>query len=320
MSFQNILPVEKSDFYLDLAFSTATKNAKAMKSKKFKLPRHEIIRKVELTKVGTVNRIIVKQLENIINSFPELSELTEFYYELTKSTIDIGLLKKSLAAIGWVIKKADEFTFRYTNLMNRTNNVEKMMQYRREYYGRISSLFKQTKKVFHFLHEARRMFRSFPVIKSMPTVAICGFPNIGKTTLLAKLTSSKPEIAAYAFTTKKLNMGYSLINKKKIQFIDTPGTLNRFNRMNYIERQAYLAAQHCADVIIYIYDLSEPYCLRDQSLLLEKLKQFNKPIIIYLSKTDIIPKDIVQEFQKNKEVIFDIRQLKSRIKQLVSSH
>ena len=41
-------------------------------------------------------------------------------------------------------------------------------------------------------------------------VALFGFPNVGKSTLLSKLTPSKPKIANYSFTTKRINMGYSI--------------------------------------------------------------------------------------------------------------
>ena len=88
MSFQKIIPVENPDFYLDVAFSTATKKARALKGKHFKLPRDEIMKKVELTKVGSVNRVIGKLLPKIVNTFPMVSQLTLFYSELVKATMD----------------------------------------------------------------------------------------------------------------------------------------------------------------------------------------------------------------------------------------
>jgi nucleolar GTP-binding protein len=313
MSFQTIMNVEKHDFYIDVAFGAATKKAASLKGKHSKLPREDIIRKVEMTKIGEVNRSIAAQLMAIIRSFPRIDELTPFYYEMIKCTLDIVVLKKSLAALDWTMRKTDDFTSHYLEIVQRTTNVEKMMEYRREYYGRISSLFKQMREIFVYLSEARRTIRGFPVIKLMPTVAICGFPNIGKTTLLSKLTASKPEIADYPFTTKQLNIGYGLMGKRNVQFIDTPGTLNRFDKMNYIERQAYLAAKFCADAIIYIFDLTEPYPLRDQFKLLENLCEMDKPVIVYLSKTDILPEDIVSDFKKDKEVISDLATLKKQI-------
>ncbi|MFA5141649.1 MAG: GTPase [Candidatus Woesearchaeota archaeon] len=313
MSFQHIITVEKADFYIDLAFAAATKKGGSVKSKHHKMPKAEVIRKVELTKMGTVNRSVADSMTNIIKSFPRIDALNPFYFELMKCTLDVGALKKALGALGWIIRKADEMTSNYIKLLNRNDNAERMMQIRREYYGRISSLFRQTKHVFTYLMEARRVIKNYPVVKEMPTVAICGFPNIGKSTLLSKLTGSKPEIANYSFTTKSLNLGYTDINGEKMQFLDTPGTLNRFEKMNYIEMQAYLAAKYCAHVLIYIFDLTEPYPLSDQFELLRNLRTLNKPIIVYLSKTDILPKEVTNDFKKDKDVITDITTLKGRI-------
>jgi len=91
----------------------------------------------------------------------------------------------------------------------------------------------------------------------------------------------------------------SLQNNVKLQFIDTPGTLARFEKMNPIERQAILAMKYASEMIIYIYDLSETYSMADQDRLLELIEDIDKPIIIYLSKIDIVDKSRVDEFIKN---------------------
>jgi len=313
MSFQSIEPVEKPDFYIDQAFGEATKAASMLKGKKLKLVRHEIIKKVELTKIGTINRSIIARIGSLTQSFPSTDQLTPFYSELLRNVLDVSVLKRSLATLNWITKKSNDLTDKYVRLINNTKQPEKMLQYRREYYGRISSLFSKTKPVFDYLHEARKVFRSFPVVKDIPTITICGFPNIGKTTLLTKLTTADPKIAAYPFTTKTLNMGYTTINQKKVQFVDTPGTLNRFDNMNYIEQQAYLVAKHCADVIVYIFDLSEPYSLVDQKKLLKRFQEFQKPVLIYLSKTDILPKELISEFNKDNNYFTDIKKLRHQI-------
>jgi nucleolar GTP-binding protein len=154
----------------------------------------------------------------------------------------------------------------------------------------------------------------FPVIKTdLFSVCIAGFPNVGKTTLLSKLTVSKPDIQAYAFTTKQLNLGYAEMQGQKIQFIDTPGTLARPEKMNNIEKQAYLAIKYVADLVLYIFDITEPYPLEDQKKLLENLKEFRKPIILYLSKTDILEQDLINKFRQDFKTITDISELKREI-------
>ena len=140
--------------------------------------------------------------------------------------------------------------------------------------------------------------RNYPAIKTgTKTIAIAGFPNVGKTTLLMKLTGSKPDIQPYAFTTKGINVGY-IKGKEKLQLLDTPGTLNRFDTMNNIEKVAFLALKLLAEKIIYVFDITEPYPLEQQIKLYKEIKKMKKPVIIYLSKTDILEKGQISEFKK----------------------
>ena len=223
-------------------------------------------------------------------------------------TLDYDELKRALGALKWVMDKLDGFNKIYKKKIRDTNHFEKVNSYRREFYGRVSSLLKQIKKQMRYMEEARRTMKSFPSVKTgKPTACLVGFPNVGKTTLLYKLTGSKPEIASYAFTTKGINVSY--VKEKRIQLLDTPGTLNRPEKMNYIEMQAYLAIRTCADIIIYVIDLTESYPVADQLKLLKQMKAYKKPIYIYLSKTDILDKKVLKDFQEKHET-YDLPQIK----------
>jgi nucleolar GTP-binding protein len=287
MSFNDIPKIESVQWYLDLAFRNANKKAKDIKAQKG--PKEDTIKKAEIAKINEVRRTLTRHLTLILTSFPSIDGMAEFYQELVRTTLDYRELKQSLGALNWASKKLDEFAAAYTSKVRKCREFRVMISYPKEFYGRASSVMKQVKKSLLFLDKARQAFRDFPSIKQgIFTVAIAGFPNVGKTTLLTKLTSAKPEIAAYAFTTKKLNTGYSTIDNHKVQFIDTPGTLNRFEKMNPIERQAYLAIKYCADLIIFVFDTSDQtYEAETQLKLLTTLKRHRKPIIVYLSKTDI---------------------------------
>jgi nucleolar GTP-binding protein len=189
--------------------------------------------------------------------------------------------------------------------------MEKINQISGEFFGRASSVVKQIKNEFLFLENARKTMRGFPTIKEkFFTVAIAGFPNVGKTTLLHKLTGSKPDIASYAFTTRGINVSYFGSGDNIIQVLDTPGTLNRLDKMNYIEKQAYLAIKYCAEVIVYVFDPTEPYSLSDQEKLFDRLNETGKDIIIYISKTDLI-KDLSKFKQFN--FITDAEEVKKAI-------
>ncbi|MFH1589007.1 MAG: GTPase [archaeon] len=313
MGFGEIPTIENYKFFLDVAFKAARIKASS-KRKDIQGDKINRIKILEFMKMETVESVLRAKLEKIVQVYPNFDDLTEFYTQLVKTTMVYSELKKSLGAMNWAQKKISEFTRQYKEKIRKCGEIDAIKNYSKQYFGRIASVLKQISKNLMYLEEGRRIMRDFPSIKEgLFTIAITGFPNIGKTTLLSKITDSKPEINSYAFTTKTLNMGYMKHNNQKIQFIDTPGSLNRLDKMNYIEQMAYLAIKYCAHAMIYVYDLTEPFPLKDQKKLLLELKSFDKPIILYLSKTDILPKEVVSEFTNKVKAITDIEVLKEKI-------
>lgn len=318
MAFKDMLTVEGADFYLDVAFRAATRKADMLKGKKFD-DRLTAKKTIEITKIDTVASVLKKHLDAVLKSFPSLDNLPVFYNELIKITLDYDELKQSLGALKWAGNSVDKFHRLYHEKIKKTDDYRKIEEYKGEYYGRISSVIKQVKKNLAALANARKLMVRFPAIKSnCITVAIAGFPNVGKTTLLSKLTGSKPEISSYAFTTKTLNLGYSTIKHQRVQFIDTPGTLNRLEKMNVIERQAHLAIRHVADAVIYVFDITEPYPIDEQIKLLKKIKAEKKPVFLYLSKQDILPAEKIKEFA-SRHPIMSIDDINGKIEAIIVS-
>jgi nucleolar GTP-binding protein len=310
MAFQDIKSIQSSEFYLDVAFKRANKKAAEKRAKTRRKSQIEKVKYLELIKIDIIQEILSAKCDNILNDFPNTEELPVFYKELIKVTIDVYSLKKALSNIYWIKNKVKDFSKIYKSKISKSHDLAFFHRIKKEFYGRISSLFKRAKDNFIFLENTRKTLRQFPVIKTkLKTIAIAGFPNVGKSTLLGKLSSSKPEVAAYAFTTKGIMIGYC----DKIQLLDTPGTLNRLDKMNMIEKQAWLALKYLAEKIIYVFDLTEPFPLLDQEKLYKKIKQFEKPVIIYLSKTDILEKEKIDKFKKKYKIVTDINELKKLI-------
>lgn len=313
MNFQNLLTIGAPDFYLDVAFRKA-KDKTDIQRTTINGSRLDKSKTLELRRVCVVKDSLSTNFTNILKSFPSMSTLPRFYLELVKCTIDYPSLKKALGAVNWAEKKVRYFYGFYAGKMGNCRDIDKINDYRREFYGRVSSVVKQIKKELQFLEEARKIMKSYPAVKTeIKTAVIVGFPNVGKTTLMYKLTGSKPEINSYAFTTKSLNFSYLKHDDKKIQIVDAPGTLNRFEKMNSIEKQAHLAVKYLATVLVYVFDITEPFPLDEQIKLYENLKKENKEIIIYLSKTDILDKDKINSFRKDFNFTSNIESLKKKL-------
>jgi nucleolar GTP-binding protein len=303
MNLKELKKVETADFYIDIAFRKATKAADKLRGRKKKQSRIGKSKEIELAKLSAIKNVLNDRLNEIVTSFPSLNNMPNFYEELIRVTIDYNYLKKSLGAVNWARKKVSEFYSRYSQKIKSTKELETINKHRREFYGRVSSAVKQIKENLKFLDQARKTMLGYPTIKTeIKTIAIAGFPNVGKTTLLLKTTGSKAEIKSYAFTTKGVNVGYKIKDKEKIQYLDTPGTLNRFEKMNNIEKIAFLALKYVADEIIYVFDLTEPYPLEDQLKLYKRLKELKKPVKIFFSKQDLLKKSEIEEFKKKNKL------------------
>jgi nucleolar GTP-binding protein len=127
-------------------------------------------------------------------------------------------------------------------------------------------------------------------------VVIAGFPNVGKSQLVERISSARPVIAPYPFTTQGIGVGHVKFGWHRFQVIDTPGLLDRpLEERNAIELQAILALKYLADVIVFILDPSETagYTMEKQERLLTSVRENfpGIPIIEVENKVDVLRSD-----------------------------
>jgi nucleolar GTP-binding protein len=291
MNFQTLQKVEDSDFYLGLAFRNAKEAADkirelAAKSKEAKS------KKLEILKISTVRRTLHSSLEGILKSFPSIDQLPPFYRDLINITLEYADLKQSLGALNWAMKQIDRIHGQHATKIKQEGDIGRMNLIRKSFYGRVSSVMKQIKNPLKYLEHCRREMKGYPNIKtSIFSVAIAGYPNVGKSSLLRALTTAKPAVNTYPFTTKNINLGYMTREGTRIQLIDVPGTFDRkYEEMNKIEKQSFLVLKQVAGAIIFVLDPSEScgYSLSEQKSLHRRIaKMFPVPIILIQNKADI---------------------------------
>lgn len=316
----NINKIEKGEFYFDLALKEGDKRAAIAKSKTKGKTRLEKSRYIEINKINIILKNLKGHLENIEKSFPSFENLPLFYKEVIDMMVGIDNLKISISSLSWLKIKSEEIGKKYIRSIRRCDKLSEIGQLRKEFVGRLKSMIKKINKHFIYLDNVRKKFRNLPTVKiNATTYCICGCPNVGKSTLLSHLTPANPEINIYPFTTKYLMFGYI---GKKIQIIDTPGAFRTdLDKMNHIEKLAYLAIKHLADTIIYVFDLSETcgYSIKKQEELFENIqnKFSNRQIIIYFSKTDLLKEDLIKKYKnkyKKYKIYTDLKFLRKSIK------
>lgn len=287
MAFNDIPKVERVQTYLDIALNNGKKAADSARSERMgdKLRKSKHVEKI---RIETIAKSLISSLDLILARFPQIDELAPFYFELLRATIDYGEFKKSLGAVLWAKRQVRGFEATYIKQLGNSKEFAQVNATRRAFYGRATSVFKQISENLTFLENCRKTMRRFPALKTgRQTVVIAGAPNVGKSTLLAKLTGSSPKTAPYPFTTQELNLGY---DENGVQYIDTPGLLDRpLTERNPIELHAILALKFLASAILFVIDPSETcgYPLKEQrNLLIEIRRQFELPVIVASNKAD----------------------------------
>ncbi len=288
--FRNIPKILNSKQLLDRSIRRTKKTQIHDRDKRYEIKK-TIIARTEIFITDLTN-----ELETYVKNFPSIDRLPVFYQEIIDIKIDSNKLKKSLGAIDWARKTILMVYTTQSSSLIKSGKVDFLKQKQKEIYGRVSSIVKQVDKYLVFLSDAQKILRSFPDIEDVPTVVIAGYPNVGKSSLIRRLSAAKPEVAQYPFTTKQIYVGHIektvRYEKKKYQIIDTPGLLDRpLAERNKIEKQAIAALRHLADLIVFVFDPSGTcgYPMDEQTLMLENItKLFNDvPFIIVENKIDV---------------------------------
>ena len=140
-------------------------------------------------------------------------------------------------------------------------------------------------------------------LKLLADVGLVGFPNAGKSTLLASISAAKPEIGDYPFTTLVPNLGVvGYRDDKSFVMADIPGIIEgaaegkglglRFLR--HIERNSILLFMVPADAT----DIQKEY-----GILLNELQKYSPELldkkgILAISKADMLDEELMKEMRQ----------------------
>ena len=249
-------------------------------------------RNLAAARVRVAGQAIESTLRGVVKGFPSLGRLPPFYRELVDLLVDEGRLKKHLGAADWAAHRSAAIARDYRRRIGRAEG-KTIGELRQQAYGRLSSVVKQVAPDLDALIEARRALRRIPQIDpDVPTIVVAGYPNVGKSSFVRAVSTGRPKIADYPFTTKRVSLGHVDRGLDRYQILDTPGLLDRpMEKRNAMERQAISALAHLADGVLFLLDPTETcgYPLVDQRRLLEEVERlFPKvPIVVVTNKSDL---------------------------------
>jgi len=141
-------------------------------------------------------------------------------------------------------------------------------------------------------------------LKLLADIGLVGFPNAGKSTLLASISAAKPKIANYAFTTLRPNLGMvAYRDERSFVMADIPGIIEDAHKgkglghrfLRHIERNASLLFMIAADSenIAKEYEILLNECVAYNSELLHKNR------ILAITKADLIDEELEEMLKED---------------------
>jgi len=261
-----------------------------------------------LVKLETVYNILSSEVSNVISLLNDINRMHSFYKDVFKleTNTDIDVLKKIMTGI---LRNAKRIYSEYRDLIKNSDDPAEIKQYFRQSVGRLLSLYKRRDRLFSSVKKGLIELCKLPDVSGDFNVIISGMPQVGKSTLLSKLTRAKPEISPFPFTTKTVITGHIIVEPYgRITIIDTPGLLDRpLEERNIIEMKAILAIKHLADMILYVFDVNpHSYYMFDEQLkVFESIRREMSGVefMVLINKIDITPGDrlawVVDYLEKN---------------------
>lgn len=165
---------------------------------------------------------------------------------------------------------------------------EKLEVDRRKIKQRITRLKKELQDLSRRRHALREQRRK----EALPTIAIIGYTNAGKSTLINRLTGAQQLVRGSLFSTlDSVIRRFTLPNKQKVLFSDTVGFLHRLPHHLIEAFRATLEEVREADILLHVLDMSHPCIYEQNEAVLEVLRELaaeRKPMVIALNKLDLV--------------------------------
>src|SRR6202007_13653 len=147
-------------------------------------------------------------------------------------------------------------------------------------------------------------------LKLLADVGLVGFPNVGKSTLISRISAARPKIADYPFTTLEPNLGVVAVGdaKNEVSFVvaDIPGLIEGAHTGAGLGTQ-FLRHIERTRLLVHLVDVSDASgrddVTKDVEVIMGELASFGahleeKPVLMVASKIDVVNKDKLAALKK----------------------
>lgn len=148
-------------------------------------------------------------------------------------------------------------------------------------------------------------------LKLVADVGIIGFPSVGKSSLIAAMSSAKPKIAEYEFTTLVPNLGVVKAYDREFVLCDIPGLIEGASEGKGLGDKFLRHIERCG-ILVHLIDINRPDIVADYKAIRNELEAYSptlakKKEVVVLNKIDLVGDDygvFVDELKKSKIKVF----------------
>ncbi|XP_022731074.1 nucleolar GTP-binding protein 1-like [Durio zibethinus] len=297
-NFKKITVVPNGKDFIDIILSRTQRQTPTVVHKGYAISR---LRQFYMRKVKYTQQNFHEKLSTIIDEFPRLDDIHPFYGDLLHVLYNKDHYKLALGQINTARNLISKIAKDYVKLLKYGDSLYRCKSLKIAALGRMCTVIKRIGPSLAYLEQIRQHVARLPSIDpNTRTILICGYPNVGKSSFMNKITRADVDVQPYAFTTKSLFVGHTDYKYLRYQVIDTPGILDRpFEDRNIIEMCSITALAHLRAAVLFFLDISGScgYSIAQQVALFHSIKSLfmNKPLIIVCNKTDLQPLDSLSE-------------------------
>jgi nucleolar GTP-binding protein len=297
-NFKKITVVPPGKDFIDIILSRTQRQTPTVVHKGYAISR---IRQFYMRKVRYTQQNFYEKLSTIIDEFPRLDDIHPFYGDLLHVLYNKDHYKLALGQINTARNIIAKISKDYLRLLKYGDSLYRCKCLKVAALGRMCTVVKRITPSLAYLEQIRQHMARLPSIDpNTRTVLICGYPNVGKSSFMNKVTRADVDVQPYAFTTKSLFVGHTDYKYLRYQVIDTPGILDRpFEDRNIIEMCSITALAHLRAAVLFFLDISGScgYNIAQQAALFHSIKSLfmNKPLVIVCNKTDLQPLEGLSE-------------------------
>ncbi|WPX96225.1 Obg family GTPase CgtA [Candidatus Bandiella euplotis] len=148
-------------------------------------------------------------------------------------------------------------------------------------------------------------------LKLLSNVGLLGLPNAGKSTFLSRVSSAKPKIANYPFTTLVPQLGVVYFEQKEFTIADLPGLIENASKGEGLGIRFLKHMERC-QLLLHVLDITSEDVIKDYEIIRNELRNFGnlteKKEMVMFSKVDLL---------HNEEVLMKVRDFEKYVKKEV---